>query len=88
MSSEGGRISEGYGLWYVGHAPVDGWMSEVGGFGDRGVVLGGGVLWEDEYNPNPLYACMKRSINNEIYIYWFFETGFLCIALAVLELTL
>jgi hypothetical protein len=39
-----------------------------------------------------IYICIVRYsdiyIYIYIYIYWFFETGFLCVALAVLELTL
>jgi hypothetical protein len=35
-----------------------------------------------------IYLFIYLFIYLSIYLFWFFETGFLCIALAVLELTL
>jgi hypothetical protein len=35
-----------------------------------------------------MYVCTYVCMYVCVYIYWFFETGLLCIALAVLKLTL
>jgi hypothetical protein len=57
-------------------------------------------VWEREYSIFQQYALWLTSITNEtdtpswglvlfyFFYFWFFKTGFLCIVLAVLELTL
>jgi hypothetical protein len=45
----------------------------------------GGKIW-DGYDQYTLHKCVK--LPKDFLFGWFFETGFLCIALAVLELTL
>jgi len=71
-------------MWHVGHVGhvctvVDKWGSE-----DSLLELShlAGLP------PLSIYLSIYLCIYLFIYLFWFFETGFLCVALAVLELTL
>jgi hypothetical protein len=49
--------------------------------------LGGGI-WEElgerkEYDQNILHAISLNTLKREIFFFWFFKKGFLCVALTL-----